>query len=144
MGGQHNRSFPSCTPPGKGYCFNGDCPTLGMQCEKIWGYGGTAADRQCYEQFNTKGSINGHCGTDPNGHFIKCEAEYVYFALSLSLLKEESCIVILFIVTQQCRLRYASMQRGRTAADRRRHGSSQSTQYAVDQRRIVRVQVSCL
>lgn len=63
---------------GQGYCFNGDCPTLSMQCEKIWGYGGAAADRQCYDQFNTKGSINGHCGTDQNGHYIKCEPEYVF------------------------------------------------------------------
>lgn len=46
-----------------------------MQCERIWGYGGTAADRQCYDQFNTKGSINGHCGTDQNGHYVKCEPE---------------------------------------------------------------------
>ncbi|TMW45916.1 hypothetical protein DOY81_009001 [Sarcophaga bullata] len=23
-----------------GYCFQGDCPTLNLQCEAIWGYGG--------------------------------------------------------------------------------------------------------
>lgn len=62
---------------GEGYCFNGDCPTLGEQCEHIWGYGGAAADRQCYDQFNTKGSINGHCGTDSTGSYKKCETEYV-------------------------------------------------------------------
>ncbi|XP_055390177.1 disintegrin and metalloproteinase domain-containing protein unc-71 isoform X3 [Condylostylus longicornis] len=60
-----------------GYCFQGDCPTLNLQCEGIWGDGGVAADRQCYEQFNSKGSINGHCGRDPNGHYIKCEPENV-------------------------------------------------------------------
>lgn len=61
----------------EGYCFNGECPTLDGQCEKIWGYGGVAADKQCYDQFNTKGSINGHCGTDSNGGYKKCELEYV-------------------------------------------------------------------
>lgn len=60
---------------GEGYCFNGDCPTLANQCEHIWGYGGTAADRQCYDQFNTKGSINGHCGTDHNGKYMTCAPE---------------------------------------------------------------------
>ncbi|KAJ8865545.1 hypothetical protein PR048_033065 [Dryococelus australis] len=24
---------------GTGYCFNGVCPTLNIQCEQIWGYG---------------------------------------------------------------------------------------------------------
>lgn len=59
----------------EGYCFNGDCPTLSNQCERIWGYGGTAADRQCYDQFNTKGSINGHCGIDVSGKFLTCAPE---------------------------------------------------------------------
>jgi hypothetical protein len=58
-----------------GYCFNGLCPTIATQCEKIWGYGGTAAEKQCFEQFNAKGSINGHCGTDKEGNYIKCENE---------------------------------------------------------------------
>jgi len=58
-----------------GYCFNGMCPTLGVQCEKIWGYGGGAAEKQCYEQFNSKGSMNGHCGMDQTGRYIKCEPE---------------------------------------------------------------------
>ncbi|XP_070509632.1 disintegrin and metalloproteinase domain-containing protein 12 isoform X4 [Chironomus tepperi] len=60
-----------------GYCFNGMCPTLGVQCEKIWGYGGAAAEKQCYEQFNSKGSMNGHCGMDQTGRYIKCEPENV-------------------------------------------------------------------
>lgn len=66
---------------GEGYCFNGECPTLDGQCERIWGYGGQRADPQCYDQFNTKGSINGHCGKDMNGDFKKCELEYVNFEL---------------------------------------------------------------
>lgn len=60
---------------GEGYCFYGECPTSDGQCEKIWGYGGVAADQQCYDQFNTKGSINGHCGKLPNGDYKKCEFE---------------------------------------------------------------------
>ncbi|XP_033231611.1 disintegrin and metalloproteinase domain-containing protein 19 isoform X2 [Belonocnema kinseyi] len=60
-----------------GYCFNGFCPALDMQCEQVWGYGGVAADKQCFEQFNSKGSINGHCGTDSSGHYVKCEPENV-------------------------------------------------------------------
>lgn len=59
----------------QGYCFNGICPTLNAQCEKIWGYGGSAADKQCYEQFNSKGSMNGHCGMDKDGNYVKCDTE---------------------------------------------------------------------
>lgn len=58
-----------------GYCFNGSCPALDLQCEQVWGYGGVAAGDQCFEQFNSKGSINGHCGTDASGHYVKCEPE---------------------------------------------------------------------
>lgn len=58
-----------------GYCFNGTCPTVKLQCEQIWGYGTISADEQCFEQFNSKGSINGHCGTDASGHFVKCDSE---------------------------------------------------------------------
>ncbi|XP_066602697.1 disintegrin and metalloproteinase domain-containing protein 9 isoform X4 [Prorops nasuta] len=60
-----------------GYCFNGVCPALNLQCEQVWGYGGVVADKQCFEQFNSKGSISGHCGTDASGHYIKCEPENV-------------------------------------------------------------------
>lgn len=63
--------------PFEGYCFNGICPTFNAQCEKIWGYGGSAADKQCYEQFNSKGSINGHCGMDQEKRYVKCDPEYV-------------------------------------------------------------------
>ncbi|KAL0122910.1 hypothetical protein PUN28_007528 [Cardiocondyla obscurior] len=60
-----------------GHCFNGVCPALDLQCGQVWGYGGIAADKECFEQFNSKGSINGHCGTDTSGHLIKCEPENV-------------------------------------------------------------------
>ncbi|XP_046734645.1 disintegrin and metalloproteinase domain-containing protein unc-71 isoform X3 [Diprion similis] len=61
-----------------GYCFDGVCPALNLQCEQVWGYGGIAADKQCFEQFNSKGAINGHCGTDSSGHLVKCEAENIH------------------------------------------------------------------
>ncbi|XP_034951684.1 disintegrin and metalloproteinase domain-containing protein 9 isoform X4 [Chelonus insularis] len=58
-------------------CYAGHCPDLDVQCEAVWGEDGSAADMQCFEQFNSKGSINGHCGTDTDGHFVKCEIENV-------------------------------------------------------------------
>ncbi|XP_044261507.1 disintegrin and metalloproteinase domain-containing protein 11 isoform X8 [Tribolium madens] len=61
----------------QGYCFNGVCPTLALQCQSIWGYGGTAADDQCFEKFNSKGSINGHCGSVGSNTFVKCAPENV-------------------------------------------------------------------
>lgn len=60
-----------------GYCFNGVCPTLNIQCEQIWGYGGIGADIQCFDQFNSKGSISGHCGHDSIGGYLKCAPENV-------------------------------------------------------------------
>ncbi|OWR48069.1 disintegrin and metalloproteinase domain-containing protein 12 [Danaus plexippus plexippus] len=62
---------------GKGYCFAGQCPTLSTQCEKIWGPGANGADKECFEQFNSKGSMTGHCGKDSSGNFMKCETENV-------------------------------------------------------------------
>lgn len=41
----------------------------------MWGYGGTAADRQCAEQFNMKGSQSGHCGMIDKHEYIKCLPE---------------------------------------------------------------------
>ncbi|XP_048479376.1 disintegrin and metalloproteinase domain-containing protein 11 isoform X5 [Plutella xylostella] len=61
----------------KGYCFSGQCPTLSLQCERIWGPGTTGADKECFEQFNSKGAVTGHCGKDSAGHYIKCEMENV-------------------------------------------------------------------
>ncbi|XP_045485062.1 disintegrin and metalloproteinase domain-containing protein 22 isoform X8 [Pieris rapae] len=62
---------------GKGYCFAGQCPTLSLQCEKIWGPGTIGADKQCFEQFNSKGAVTGHCGKDSGGNYIKCDMENV-------------------------------------------------------------------
>lgn len=82
---------------GRGTCYNGFCPTLAKQCEYVWGKGenfstslstndtrltiftifkgGKAADKKCYDQFNSKGSISGNCGMDEHGNYIPCEPE---------------------------------------------------------------------
>ena len=39
--------------------------------------GGLSGDRKCFEQFNSQGSINGHCGLDNNNNYIRCEPEYL-------------------------------------------------------------------
>lgn len=62
---------------GSGYCFHGTCPTLNSQCDYLWGYGAESSELECYKQFNTQGSLNGNCGTDSNGGFIKCSDENV-------------------------------------------------------------------
>ncbi|GLG96971.1 uncharacterized protein GBIM_03833 [Gryllus bimaculatus] len=74
----HKKNGIPCGTGSTGYCFNGLCPTLNIQCEQIWGYGGIAADKQCFDQFNSKGSINGHCGIDTSGQYVKCEPENVH------------------------------------------------------------------
>lgn len=33
----HKKNGISCDS-GKGYCFNGMCPTLDIQCKQIWGH----------------------------------------------------------------------------------------------------------
>ncbi|XP_060810887.1 disintegrin and metalloproteinase domain-containing protein 22 isoform X2 [Amyelois transitella] len=72
----HRKNGETCDE-GKGYCFSGQCPTLNLQCERIWGPGSDGADKECFEQFNSKGAVTGHCGKDNGGHYIKCEIENV-------------------------------------------------------------------
>lgn len=48
-----------------------------VQCEEIWGYGGQAADKECYQQFNMKGSMSGHCGMVNQLEYKKCLPENV-------------------------------------------------------------------
>lgn len=61
---------------GRGYCFNGKCPVMDLQCKEIWGRKATRADPACFFQFNTGGSINGNCGkTRYSGQYKPCEKE---------------------------------------------------------------------
>ncbi|GIY72909.1 disintegrin and metalloproteinase domain-containing protein 12 [Caerostris darwini] len=62
---------------GAGYCFHGGCPTPDDQCEYLWGFGAMQSEYQCFQQFNTQGSLNGHCGSDNQGGFIKCTEENI-------------------------------------------------------------------
>ncbi|XP_060833898.1 disintegrin and metalloproteinase domain-containing protein unc-71 isoform X4 [Rhopalosiphum padi] len=64
-----------------GFCYMGECPTLNAQCELIWGYGGVSSDRQCYDEFNTKGSMSGNCGMvegPGTTTYLKCDQKNVY------------------------------------------------------------------
>ncbi|XP_073970527.1 disintegrin and metalloproteinase domain-containing protein mind-meld isoform X5 [Rhodnius prolixus] len=71
----HKKNGNPCASE-SGYCFNGICPTLDLQCKQIWGYDGVAGDIECYKQFNSKGSFSGHCGYDSDKKaFIKCDKE---------------------------------------------------------------------
>ncbi|KAL4706299.1 hypothetical protein ACJJTC_004908, partial [Scirpophaga incertulas] len=72
----YRKNGESCES-GKGHCFAGHCPTLSAQCEAMWGSGTNGGDKECFDQFNSKGTVTGHCGKDANGHYIKCEAENV-------------------------------------------------------------------
>ena len=62
---------------GKGFCFNGECPTSDSQCQTIWGLGSKRSDNVCFHQFNSQGTMRGNCGMDNNGHHLKCTQENV-------------------------------------------------------------------
>ncbi len=61
---------------GKGYCFNGQCPTFSEQCKLLWGHKADAADEACFLQFNMGGTPSGNCGVNKfGGGLKKCERE---------------------------------------------------------------------
>ncbi|GBM00031.1 hypothetical protein AVEN_259159-1, partial [Araneus ventricosus] len=60
---------------GEGFCYHGNCPTPDNQCEYLWGYGAVASEQECFVRFNTQGSLNGNCGTDGRGGYVKCAEE---------------------------------------------------------------------
>lgn len=62
---------------GKGFCFNGECPTSDTQCQAIWGSGSKRSDIVCFHQFNSQGTMRGNCGLDINGHHVKCTQDNV-------------------------------------------------------------------
>jgi hypothetical protein len=62
---------------GKGFCFNGECPTSDSQCQTIWGPGSKLSDDVCFHRFNSQGTMRGNCGTDGNGHHLKCTQENI-------------------------------------------------------------------
>ena len=61
---------------GKGYCFNGMCPTMKGQCATLWGRKANKADPECFRSFNTAGTLSGNCGKRGfGGGYKKCEIE---------------------------------------------------------------------
>ncbi|XP_076327689.1 disintegrin and metalloproteinase domain-containing protein unc-71-like isoform X1 [Tachypleus tridentatus] len=61
----------------QGYCFQGKCRTGREQCVFIWGYGAETSELECFQQFNTQGIMNGNCGFDGNGGYLKCASENI-------------------------------------------------------------------
>ncbi|GFT37230.1 disintegrin and metalloproteinase domain-containing protein 33 [Trichonephila clavipes] len=60
---------------GLGYCFQGQCPLLKIQCQNVWGEDAENANAACYERLNILGTPNGNCGYDNKGDIRKCAIE---------------------------------------------------------------------
>ncbi|CAM1323246.1 ADAM22 (predicted) [Pycnogonum litorale] len=61
----------------RGYCYDGKCPTGNNRCSEVWGYDSVASEANCYEQFNTQGTLSGNCGRDENNNLIKCSPQNI-------------------------------------------------------------------
>ncbi|XP_078227418.1 disintegrin and metalloproteinase domain-containing protein 33 isoform X25 [Callithrix jacchus] len=57
---------------GSGYCWDGTCPTLEQQCQRLWGPGSHPAPEACFQVVNSVGDTHGNCGQDSEGHFLPC------------------------------------------------------------------------
>uniref|UniRef100_A0A8C7BTJ0 ADAM metallopeptidase domain 33 n=1 Tax=Neovison vison TaxID=452646 RepID=A0A8C7BTJ0_NEOVI len=57
---------------GRGYCWNGACPTLEQQCQQLWGPGSSPAPEACFQIVNSAGDAHGNCGEDSKGGFVPC------------------------------------------------------------------------
>ncbi|KAE8619083.1 hypothetical protein XENTR_v10009598, partial [Xenopus tropicalis] len=58
---------------GRGYCYNGSCPTMLNQCNAIWGVDSAVSGNSCFNM-NTNGVIYGHC--KQNGTtYVPCAAD---------------------------------------------------------------------
>ncbi|KAM4675826.1 zinc metalloproteinase-disintegrin-like protein H3 [Discoglossus pictus] len=55
---------------GKGYCYNGKCPTMQSQCASLWGPRALEAANSCFKM-NTRGTSYGHC-LQVDGKYIPC------------------------------------------------------------------------
>uniref|UniRef100_H0WI57 ADAM metallopeptidase domain 33 n=2 Tax=Otolemur garnettii TaxID=30611 RepID=H0WI57_OTOGA len=76
-------SSPTCPPDlylldgspcakGRGYCWDGACPTLEQQCQQLWGPGSRPAPEACFQMVNSVGDAHGSCGQDSEGNFLPC------------------------------------------------------------------------
>ncbi|KAL4660170.1 disintegrin and metalloproteinase domain-containing protein 28 [Arapaima gigas] len=61
---------------GKGYCYNGMCPTRADQCIKIWGNTAEVATSDCYDQ-NTRGTYYAFCSRPSMTKYIGCQKKDV-------------------------------------------------------------------
>ncbi|XP_048026755.1 disintegrin and metalloproteinase domain-containing protein 8 [Megalobrama amblycephala] len=52
---------------GKGYCYNGQCPTLLKHCQRLWGTSAKVAHEACFLR-NTYGKNDSHCGKTKDGY----------------------------------------------------------------------------
>uniref|UniRef100_A0A452SRI8 ADAM metallopeptidase domain 33 n=1 Tax=Ursus americanus TaxID=9643 RepID=A0A452SRI8_URSAM len=57
---------------GRGYCWDGACPTLEQQCQQLWGPGSSPAPEACFQTVNSAGDAHGNCGEDGKGGFVPC------------------------------------------------------------------------
>uniref|UniRef100_A0A8C0JMH3 ADAM metallopeptidase domain 33 n=1 Tax=Canis lupus dingo TaxID=286419 RepID=A0A8C0JMH3_CANLU len=57
---------------GRGYCWDGACPTLEEQCQQLWGPGSSPAPELCFQIVNSAGDAHGNCGQDGKGGFVPC------------------------------------------------------------------------
>ncbi|XP_055977556.1 LOW QUALITY PROTEIN: disintegrin and metalloproteinase domain-containing protein 33 [Sorex fumeus] len=57
---------------GRGYCWDGACPTLAQQCHQLWGAGSRPAPQACFLAVNSVGDAHGNCGPDSTGGFVPC------------------------------------------------------------------------
>ncbi|XP_039719776.1 disintegrin and metalloproteinase domain-containing protein 33 isoform X3 [Pteropus medius] len=57
---------------GRGYCRDGECPTLEQQCQQLWGPGSHPAPEACFQVVNSAGDAHGNCGQDTEGGFVPC------------------------------------------------------------------------
>ncbi|XP_032207175.1 disintegrin and metalloproteinase domain-containing protein 33 isoform X4 [Mustela erminea] len=57
---------------GRGYCWDGACPTLEQQCQQLWGPASSPAPEACFQIVNSAGDAHGNCGEDSKGGFVPC------------------------------------------------------------------------
>ncbi|CAJ0947354.1 unnamed protein product, partial [Mesorhabditis belari] len=58
------------------YCYNGQCGSRDLECEKIWGSASKSGPDLCYEA-NMHGTYQGNCGTYTYSNYSKCPREDV-------------------------------------------------------------------
>ncbi|XP_072259051.1 zinc metalloproteinase-disintegrin-like VLAIP-B isoform X2 [Pyxicephalus adspersus] len=55
---------------GRGFCYNGKCPSLENQCRDLWGAGASVGQDFCFK-YNERGTNYGHCQQIGN-NYVRC------------------------------------------------------------------------